>query len=44
MIGTNGHVIGIASGTWHQKGYYTYINEIQRDLADNGLGWLFAEK
>jgi S1-C subfamily serine protease len=40
MIGSNGFVLGIASGTWHQKGYYTYISEIYRSLADNGFGWL----
>jgi hypothetical protein len=41
MIGPGGYVIGIASGTWHKKGYYSYINEMQRSLADNGFGWLF---
>jgi S1-C subfamily serine protease len=40
LIGANGFVLGIASGTWHQKGYYTYINEIHHSLVDAGFGWL----
>ncbi len=40
MIDTDGQVIGIASGTWHEKGYYSYINELHRALADCGYGWL----
>jgi hypothetical protein len=44
MIGPGGYLIGIASGTWHQKGYYTYINEIHRDLAESGYGWLVKDK
>lgn len=41
MINKDGFVIGIASGTWHQKGYYSYINEIHRSLSDSGFSWLF---
>jgi len=41
MINKDGFVIGIASGTSHQKGYYSYINEIHHALSDNGFGWLF---
>jgi S1-C subfamily serine protease len=44
LIGANGYVLGIASGTWHQKGYYTYVNEMHRDLADAGFGWLVPDK
>jgi len=41
MIDAQGHVIGIASGTWHEKGYYTYINEMYRALKDSGYAWLY---
>jgi S1-C subfamily serine protease len=41
MIDAQGHVVGIASGTWHGKGYYTYINEMYRALANAGYAWLY---
>jgi S1-C subfamily serine protease len=43
MVAAGGYVIGIASGTWHQKGYYSYINEIHRSLTANGYGWLIEK-
>ena len=39
----NGYVYGIASGTWHKKGYYCYVNEIHRSLIDAGYGWLLEK-
>ena len=43
MIDSRGYVIGIASGTQHQKGYYTCIDEILKALQGAGYDWLFKE-
>jgi S1-C subfamily serine protease len=40
MIDTSGHVIGIASGIQHGKGYYAHIDEIHRALSPEFV-WLY---
>ncbi len=41
MIDTRGYVIGIASGTQHQKGYYICVDEILRGLDLENLTRLY---
>jgi S1-C subfamily serine protease len=41
MIDSRGYVIGIASGTQHQKGYYICIDEILNALKGPEYEWLY---
>ena len=41
LIDKRGYLIGIASGIWHQKGYYSSINEILHALDQEGFTWLY---
>jgi S1-C subfamily serine protease len=43
LLGPTGRVIGLASGHDGEWGYYTHLEEIQRALKRNGLGWLYEE-
>jgi S1-C subfamily serine protease len=40
LVDTRGYVLGICSGTQHQKGYYTDIYEIHQALKNNGYAFL----
>lgn len=44
LIDKRGYVMGICSGTENQRGYYTYILEIQRALSGAGFGWLMDDE
>jgi S1-C subfamily serine protease len=44
LLSPAGRVIGLASGHDGEWGYYTHLEEIQRFLKRNGLGWLYEEE
>lgn len=44
LLDSQGHVLGVCSGTGDGKGYYVHIDDIHTFLGDNGCRWLFEEK
>jgi S1-C subfamily serine protease len=44
LVDRRGFVLGIASGTDKNNGYYCAIDDVYRLLDRNGLGWLYQEE
>ncbi|MBV9126153.1 MAG: trypsin-like peptidase domain-containing protein, partial [Planctomycetes bacterium] len=43
IVGRQGYLLGVCSGSYNHKGYYVSLEEIDRFLKDNGFGFLLEQ-